>query len=122
MPLVRAGGGADKLRLNLYGYAYGWAAMYGTDAEAHTTGRGTYILSGIGIDHITGVSGSMTVTYTNSQGQSTSQTLSAGQTVIIQNSNDVQLSWQNSASQHKHSSSGDASCSVSASIVVDVYF
>ena len=112
----------DHIRLNLYGYAYGRAVMYGTDAQAHTTGRGTYTLSGIEIDHITCVSGGMTVTYTNSQGQSTSQSLSTGQTVIIQNSNDVQLSWQNSASQHTHSSTGDASCSVSASVVVDVYF
>lgn len=113
---------ADHIRLNLYGYAYGWAAMYGTDAEAHTTGSGTYKLSGVEIDHITGISGSMTVSYTNGQGQSVSQSLSAGQTVSIGNSNDVTFSWQNSASQHKHSSSGDASCSVSASVVVDVYF
>lgn len=110
----------DHIRLNLYGYAYGWAEEYGGNARARTTGNGTYTLSGTKVDHITGVSGSMTVAYTNPQGQSASSTLSAGQTIQIKNSNNIKFSW--SASNEDRSYGGNAECSVSASIAVDVYF
>ena len=120
MPMVRAGGGADKIRLNLYGYAYGWAEEYGGNAKARTTGNGTYTLSGNYIDRITGVSGSMTVAYTNPQGQSTTRALSTGQTILVGNANNVTFSW--SASGEKRQYDGNADVSVSASIAVDVYF
>lgn len=111
---------ADHIRLNLYGYAYGWAEEYGGNAKARTTGNGTYTLSGTEVDHITGVSGSMTVAYTNPQGQSVTATLSAGQTIQIKNSNNITFSW--SASNEARGYGGNAECSVSASIAVDVYF
>ena len=121
MPLVRAGGCADKLRLNLYGYAYGWAEEYGGNAKARTSGNGSYTLSGNYIDRITGVSGSMTVSYTNPQGQSTTRALSTGQTITVGNANNVTFSWSASG-EARGQSGGNAEVSVSASIAVDVYF
>jgi hypothetical protein len=111
----------DHIRLNLSGYAYGWAEEYGGNAKARTSGNGSYTLSGTEVDHITGVSGSMTVAYTNPQGQSTSRTLSAGQTVEIKNSNNIPFSWSASG-ERRGQDSGNAEVSISASITVDVYF
>lgn len=112
---------ADHIRLNLYGYAYGWAEEYGGNAKARTTGNGTYTLSGTEVDRITGVSGSMTVAYTNPQGQSATATLSAGQTIQIKNSNNITFSWSASG-ERRGQDGGNAEVSVSASIAVDVYF
>lgn len=111
----------DHIRLNLYGYAYGWAEEYGGNAKARTTGRGTYTLSGTEVDHITGVSGSMTVAYTNPQGQSITASLSAGQTIQIENSNSITFTW-NASNEARGYDGGNASCEVSASVAVDVYF
>ncbi len=122
MPMVRAGGGADHIRLDLYGYGSGTAeARAELGSRGSCSGNGRYILKGVNIDRVVGVSGSMSVSYTNAQGQATTETLTQGNTIAIGNAYDVTFSWSGSRT-FRADGSASSSGSVSGSLVVDVYF
>lgn len=116
------GSGASIIHLNLRGYASASARSLGDmQSSGAVAGSGSYTISRVFVDKIECTSGSMTVSYTNSQGQSTSQSLSSGQSINIGNNNNIILSWsarKDFSSGWEHRDSGD---SVSASIEVNVY-
>ena len=122
MPMVRASGGADHIRLDLYGYASGTAeARAELGSRGSCSGNGRYILKGVNVDRLVGISGSMSVTYTNGQGQTTTETLTQGNTISVGNSEDITISWSGLRT-FRADGTASSSGSVSGSIIVDVYF
>lgn len=123
MAFFKASGGnkVESIRLVLSESASGSARHQGDDSHSagSVSGSGSYTLNNMYIDRVVGVSGSMTLSYTNSQGTTTSVGISTGTVVNIENNNGITISWSSSSSFDGH---GDSGKTIGGSVAVDIYF